>query len=366
VDEAIARDVVERLAQRRLHAGPVEIAHRHDVRVEPGQQLPLARIQRAHAHERHPRRLDRGQPIRVALELGAGEAHRRGQRHPVDVAARRRLGAVHVSVRVEPQHPAGPTGASQPAERAERDGVVAAEHQRQVPVLHSSGDEAGDALARGLDLAEIAHTLVAHGDRLGHGRLDVAEIDVAQAELCDPVVEACIPNGRRAHVHPAAPGPEIETGADDSDGLPCLLSRHRGKASFALMNQGPTENGPIRVLIADDDGEFLQSLQELIDRQPELMVIGAAENGLQAIELADEFGPDAVVLDLHMPLLDGVSAAARLRRDHPHVCLIALTGDEAPALHQAVRVAGADDVLLKSQLVDGLLSRLAAARRADG
>jgi DNA-binding NarL/FixJ family response regulator len=116
------------------------------------------------------------------------------------------------------------------------------------------------------------------------------------------------------------------------------------------------------VLIADDDGGFLRSLQELIDRQPELTVVGAAQDGLEAIELAEELGPDAVVLDLHMPLLDGVTAAARLRRDHPSLCLIALTGDEAPALHQAVREAGADEVLLKSDLMDGLLNRLAAAR----
>jgi DNA-binding NarL/FixJ family response regulator len=100
----------------------------------------------------------------------------------------------------------------------------------------------------------------------------------------------------------------------------------------------------------------------LIDRQPELMVIGAAADGLEAIELAEALDPDAVVIDLHMPRLDGVSAAARLRRDHPSLCLIALTGDEAPALHEAVREAGADDVLLKSELVEGLLDRLAAAR----
>ena len=115
-------------------------------------------------------------------------------------------------------------------------------------------------------------------------------------------------------------------------------------------------------MIADDDNAFVRSLYELIDRQPELSVIGAAANGLEAIELADELAPDAVVLDVHMPLLDGVTAAARLRRDHPHVCLIALTGDEAPALHRAVREAGADEVLLKNELVEGLLDRLGAAR----
>jgi DNA-binding NarL/FixJ family response regulator len=128
------------------------------------------------------------------------------------------------------------------------------------------------------------------------------------------------------------------------------------------MNPVPPEESRIRVLIADDDRPFLRSLQELIERQPELHVIGAAANGLEAIELADRLDPDAVVLDLHMPLLDGVSAAARLRRDHPSICLIALTGAEEPGLHRAVRDAGADEVLLKNELVEGLLERLAAVR----
>jgi DNA-binding NarL/FixJ family response regulator len=128
------------------------------------------------------------------------------------------------------------------------------------------------------------------------------------------------------------------------------------------MNHPSPDEPHIRVLIADDDGAFLESLQALIDRQPELAVVGRAVDGLEAIELAEDLRPDAVVLDLHMPLLDGVSAATRLRRDHPSVCLIALTGDEAPALHRAVREAGADEVLLKSELVDGLVERLSAAR----
>jgi DNA-binding NarL/FixJ family response regulator len=127
------------------------------------------------------------------------------------------------------------------------------------------------------------------------------------------------------------------------------------------MNHPPSDP-PVRVLIADDDAGFLRSLRELIDQQPELTVIGAAADGLEAIELTDRLDPDAVVLDLHMPLLDGVSAAARLRRDHPSLCLIALTGDDAPELHAAVREAGADEVLLKSRLVEGLLERLATAR----
>jgi DNA-binding NarL/FixJ family response regulator len=119
---------------------------------------------------------------------------------------------------------------------------------------------------------------------------------------------------------------------------------------------------PIRVLVADDDVSFRASLRDLIDRQPGLAVVATAADGLEAIELTDDLDPDAVVLDLHMPLLDGVSAAARLRHDHPNVCLIALTGDEAPALHRAVLEAGADEVLLKTELVEVLLERLRGVR----
>ena len=122
--------------------------------------------------------------------------------------------------------------------------------------------------------------------------------------------------------------------------------------------------GGVRVLLADDDEDFLVSLRELIEAQRELSVVATATNGLAAIELVDEVAPDAVVLDLHMPLLDGVTAIARLRRDHPHLCLIALTGDEAPELHAAAKDSGADDVLVKIEFVDGLLGRLTAAKVA--
>lgn len=122
--------------------------------------------------------------------------------------------------------------------------------------------------------------------------------------------------------------------------------------------------GTIRVLLADDDAPFLEALSPLIERQPELAVVGTAGDGLAAIELADELSPDAVVIDLHMPRLDGVSAVARLRRDHPSMCVIALTGDEQRALHVAVTEAGADAVLMKDEFVDVLVERLAAAKAA--
>jgi DNA-binding NarL/FixJ family response regulator len=117
---------------------------------------------------------------------------------------------------------------------------------------------------------------------------------------------------------------------------------------------------PIRVLLADDDHAFLGVLRELIDSQPELTVVAAAQDGIEAVTLAGEHDVHAAVVDLHMPQLDGVSAVARLRSDHPELCLIVLTGDPDERLHRAALEAGADAVLQKHELAQALIGRLAA------
>jgi two-component system response regulator DesR len=126
---------------------------------------------------------------------------------------------------------------------------------------------------------------------------------------------------------------------------------------------GDGRRGSVRVLLADDDRGFLASIRALVDRQPELTVVAEARDGQEAIDLASEVEPDAAVIDLHMPRVNGVGAVEHLRRTHPHLCLIALTGDESPALHAAARDAGADAVLLKGDLIHGLVDRLATVKR---
>ena len=128
----------------------------------------------------------------------------------------------------------------------------------------------------------------------------------------------------------------------------------RENAALTVSNA----EGQIRVLLVDDDEGFLASLAELVERQPELSVAGAVSNGIAALDLVDRDEPDAVVIDLHMPLLDGVSTVARLRHDRPSLCLIAITGDDGAQLRRAAKDAGADDVLLKQELLDALVSRL--------
>jgi two-component system, NarL family, response regulator DesR len=126
---------------------------------------------------------------------------------------------------------------------------------------------------------------------------------------------------------------------------------------------GTAARGVIRVLLADDDERYLDSLRLLVEGQPELSVVAQATDGLGAIELADRQDIDAAVIDIHMPLVDGVTAVARLRRDHPNLCLIAITGDHEPELLRAVEEAGADAVLLKEELVETLIERLYSVRQ---
>ena len=175
--------------------------------------------------------------------------------------------------------------------------------------------------------------------------------------------ELGVADRRRPHVDASPARAEIERRADQSHVPLCRLHAHGRKANVpALVDQPEGAAAPVRVLLADDDDSFLESLRPLIEHQPELTVVGTAANGLDAIELADELAPDAVVIDLHMPLVDGVTAVARLRKDHPSLCLIALTGDPDRLLHEAVAEAGADAVLQKADLVDTLVDRLAALR----
>jgi DNA-binding NarL/FixJ family response regulator len=126
---------------------------------------------------------------------------------------------------------------------------------------------------------------------------------------------------------------------------------------------GAAAQTTIRVLLADDDERYLDSLRLLVEGQPELSVVAQATDGLGAIELADRYDIDAAVIDIHMPLVDGVTAVARLRHDHPNLCLIAITGDHEPELLRAVEEAGADAVLLKEELVETLIERLYSVRQ---
>jgi len=117
----------------------------------------------------------------------------------------------------------------------------------------------------------------------------------------------------------------------------------------------------IRILIADDHSVVRQGLRMFLGLDPELEVIGEARDGAEALQRAHELHPDVVLIDLLMPVMDGIAAIAAIRRELPDVEVIALTSvlDDSSVIG-AVR-AGAIGYLLKDTEADDLRRAIKAA-----
>jgi len=114
----------------------------------------------------------------------------------------------------------------------------------------------------------------------------------------------------------------------------------------------------VRVLICDDQTVVREGLAAILSTDPEIEVVGLASHGQEALALIPETQPDVVLMDLKMPVMNGVQTTQRLRRDHPGVCVLVLTtyADEEWVL-DAVR-AGAAGYLLKDTRRDELLAAI--------
>jgi len=118
---------------------------------------------------------------------------------------------------------------------------------------------------------------------------------------------------------------------------------------------------PIRVLIVDDHSVVRQGLRLFLRTDPELEVVGEAPDGAQALIRAAELRPDIILMDLLMPVMDGIEAIGRLRHELPETEIIALTSVlEDRSVVRAVR-AGAIGYLLKDTEADDLCRAIKAA-----
>jgi DNA-binding NarL/FixJ family response regulator len=82
---------------------------------------------------------------------------------------------------------------------------------------------------------------------------------------------------------------------------------------------------PIRIVIADDHAVVRQGLKMFLGLDPDLEVVGEATNGAEALQLAADLQPDVVLMDLLMPVMDGITAIGKIRAQHPDVEVLALT-----------------------------------------
>lgn len=125
-------------------------------------------------------------------------------------------------------------------------------------------------------------------------------------------------------------------------------------------------SGPITVLIADDQAVIRAGLRVIIDEEPDMMVVGEAVDGTDALAQARQLDPDVVLMDVRMPEMDGIEATRRLRTgpgDGPAV-LVLTTFEEDEYVFGSLR-AGAAGFLLKDAEPDALLTAIRSASKGD-
>ena len=121
----------------------------------------------------------------------------------------------------------------------------------------------------------------------------------------------------------------------------------------------------IRVIFADDHPVVRRGLAAMIDIEDDIEVVGVAKNGEEALKLVHAQQPDIVLMDLQMPIMDGVEATKRIRRTAPHIpVLILTTFDDEEYIYDGI-AAGARGYLLKDADPDQLIDAIRAASRGE-
>lgn len=123
---------------------------------------------------------------------------------------------------------------------------------------------------------------------------------------------------------------------------------------------------PLRTLVVDDHRLFRQGLVSLINARPDLMlVVGEVENGMDAVTFCEQMRPDLVLMDIFMPVLDGLQAARRILAEQPQIIIIMLTASVADLhLEEAIAI-GVSGYLPKSLDADELFDLVRAATKGE-
>ena len=124
----------------------------------------------------------------------------------------------------------------------------------------------------------------------------------------------------------------------------------------AAIRTGPEK---IRVLIADDHRMFAEALEAILATDQRLAVAGHAGDGAEAVRLALKTRPDVVLMDIAMPVMDGLQATKQIRKQWPTACVLMLTGSNSRIDVDRAREAGAAGYVTKeriaAELIDAIL-----------
>lgn len=130
------------------------------------------------------------------------------------------------------------------------------------------------------------------------------------------------------------------------------------------MSKTRTERSrSIRLLVVDDHAVLRDGLRALLNAEQDMQVVGEAENGQQAVELARALEPDIVLMDVTMPGTSGIEATRRIKATHPEIRVLALTMHDDASYLRDILEAGGSGYVLKEAASDELLSAIRAVHR---
>lgn len=109
--------------------------------------------------------------------------------------------------------------------------------------------------------------------------------------------------------------------------------------------------GPYRILLVDDDERMCDFIEEILDGCEGISIIGRAANGKEAVDLATRRLPDVILMDVNMPVLDGITATYSIKEQLPSTVVICLTQAFTPSLYSSMRTAGAAAFLCKNEVL---------------
>lgn len=121
------------------------------------------------------------------------------------------------------------------------------------------------------------------------------------------------------------------------------------------IGDAPARRGASRIVVADDHALFRQAIRQILEGQPDLEVVAEASDGRQALKQCRRLAPDLVLMDLVMPVMDGVAATSVIKWEYPETPVLVLTAlDETSSLSDCIN-AGAEGYILKYAPADRLI-----------
>jgi two-component system, NarL family, nitrate/nitrite response regulator NarL len=114
----------------------------------------------------------------------------------------------------------------------------------------------------------------------------------------------------------------------------------------------------IRVLIADDHRLFAEALEVILAGDDRITVVGHASDGGEAVELATELHPDVILMDISMPVMDGIEAAQAIRKSEAEARILMLTGSNSRTDVDRARQAGAAGYVTKDRIASELIDAI--------